>query len=111
MTDPSKHDDNAPNSQTQLQQLEDRLAIARLIHSYCLHFDRNEPEAIAQLFTEDAVVDYGPEVPPIHGRDAIYRGVAQGLAERFAATSHHVSNIEIDFDSEASARSHCYLYA
>jgi len=89
----------------------DRDEIRSLIHAYCFHFDRNEPDDVAALFTEDAVIDYGPEHSPIVGREAIGPTIAVGLRERFKATSHHVSNIEITFDSEDDARSVSYLYA
>ena len=91
--------------------MDDRDAIRSLIHGYCFHFDRNEPEAVAALFTEDATIDYGPEHAPIVGRDAIAPTIAVGLGERFRATSHHVSNIEITFADEDDARSVSYLYA
>ena len=89
----------------------DRDEIRSLIHGYCFHFDRNEPEDVAALFTQDATIDYGPEHPPIVGRDAIAPTIAVGLRERFKATSHHVSNIEIAFAGENDARSVSYLYA
>ncbi len=88
-----------------------RDAIRSLIHGYCFHFDRNEPDEVAALFTQDATIDYGPEHPPIVGRDAIEPTIAVGLRERFEATSHHVSNIEITFVGEDDARSVSYLYA
>ena len=34
-----------------LRELADRQAITALIHGYCFHFDNNEPEAVAALFT------------------------------------------------------------
>jgi len=85
--------------------------IRSLIHGYCLHFDLNEPEEVAALFTGDATIDYGPDHAPIVGRDAIAPTIAIGLRERFNATSHHVSNVEIAFDGEDGARSVSYLYA
>jgi ketosteroid isomerase-like protein len=91
--------------------MDDRDAITSLIHRYCFHFDQNEPEEVAALFTEDATIDYGPEHPPIVGRGAIAPTIAVGLRERFRATSHHVSNIEIAFACEDDARSVSYLYA
>ncbi|NEX46707.1 nuclear transport factor 2 family protein [Pseudotabrizicola algicola] len=94
-----------------LQTLLDREAISALIRAYCYHFDRNEPEQLAALFTPDAVVDYGPEAATLHGADAIHAAVATGLNTTFAATSHHVSNIDIRLESEDFARSICYLYA
>lgn len=99
--------DNAPA----LQHLLDRAAITDLIHAYCLHFDRNEPDALTALFAPDAIVDYGPAMPNLVGVSAIRAAVGAGLANMFAATSHHVSNIMIRFDGSDAATSICYLYA
>lgn len=94
-----------------LQNLIDRSEIADVIHAYCYHFDRNEPDAVSALFTADAVVDYGPEFPAMHGIDTIAPAIARGLRDTFAATSHHVSNIVVTFDGADTAHSVCYLYA
>jgi hypothetical protein len=94
-----------------VQELLDRQAIADLIYAYCFHFDNNEPDAVAALFTADATVDYGPEAPTIVGSSAIATTIAVGLERTFAATSHHVSNIQIFFEGPARARSVTYLYA
>jgi ketosteroid isomerase-like protein len=94
-----------------VRELVDRAAIEGLIHAYCRHFDQNEPERVAALFTEDATVDYGPEFPDIVGASSIAAAVAVGLEQTFAATSHHVSNIEIAFDDSDRATGSTYLYA
>jgi ketosteroid isomerase-like protein len=94
-----------------VRELADRQAIVDLIHAYCFHFDNNEPEAVAALFTADATVDYGPEVPTIVGSAAIGCTIAVGLERTFAATSHHVSNIQIRFHGCDAARAVTYLYA
>src|SRR6056297_3053343 len=69
-----------------LRGLLDKAAIADVIHAYCFHFDRAEPEAVVALFTEDAVVDYGPDVATLTGTDEIRTMVSHGLANFFAAT-------------------------
>ncbi len=94
-----------------VQQLLDRREIEDLIHAYCFHFDRNEPEAVAALFTADAVVDYGPEAETIVGAAHIGSTIAVGLAKTFAATSHHVSNIRLSFQGADEATGVTYLYA
>lgn len=94
-----------------LRRLTDREAIAGLIHAYCYHFDRNEPDDVAALFTPDAVVDYGPETADLIGVAAILAAVGLGLENTFAATSHHVSNVMIQLDGPDTASSICYLYA
>jgi uncharacterized protein (TIGR02246 family) len=94
-----------------LARLLDKDAIAGVIHAYCDHFDRAEPEAVLALFTPDCVVDYGPDVPTMTSRDELAPMVRRGLATFFAATSHHVSNIVIRFDGPDAAHSVSYLYA
>ena len=94
-----------------MQELVDRIEIEQLIYAYCFHFDQNEPEAVATLFPDDAVVDYGPEFPNIVGAASIVETIAVGLERLFAATSHHVSNIQLAFDGPDAATGHTYLYA
>ena len=89
----------------------DKADIADLIHAYCDHFDRAEAEAVVALFTDDAVIDYGPDVAPMTGPAVFGPMIARGLAERFEATSHHVSNIVIRFETADAATSVCALYA
>ncbi|MGD1888817.1 MAG: nuclear transport factor 2 family protein [Cohaesibacteraceae bacterium] len=94
-----------------LQTLLDKAAITDVIHAYCFHFDRAEPEGVLGLFTEDAVVDYGPDVPTMTGLDEIRPMVERGLSSFFAATSHHISNVTISLERADAASSICYLYA
>jgi uncharacterized protein (TIGR02246 family) len=99
------------NLEETVRELVDREAIAGLVHAYCDHFDRNQPEEVAALFTADAVVDYGPEAPTIVGREAIASTIAVGLERTFAATSHHVSNMQVTFEGPDVAHGVTYVYA
>jgi hypothetical protein len=89
----------------------DRDEISALLHAYAWHFDHNEPEAIAGLFTDDAVIDYGPEFPPIRGRETIVDRIRPGLEGIFSATSHHISNISISSGGDGEARGTAYVHA
>jgi ketosteroid isomerase-like protein len=93
-----------------LRRITDRQAITDLIHRYCECFDRNDPQGVAALFTPDAIVDYNPDTPDIRGAD-LAATIAVGLRDTFAATSHHVSNVMIDFDGPDEAHSLCYVDA
>jgi ketosteroid isomerase-like protein len=99
------------NHARSLEGLIDKADITDVIHAYCYHFDRAEPEKVLALFTDDAVVDYGPDVPTMHGVAEIGPMVTRGLSEFFAATSHHISNVTIQFDGPDKAKSVCYLYS
>lgn len=94
-----------------LEGLLDKAAITDVIHAYCTHFDRAEAEEVLSLFTSDAVVDYGPDVPTMTGTAEIRAMVSKGLATFFAATSHHISNIAIGLKGADAARSVSYVYA
>lgn len=96
--------------EARLRALEDREAIADLVHEYARLVDECEPEAVAALFTDDARIDYGPALGgPQQGRAAVDR-FFQGL-HAFARTSHHVSNHQIRFEGEGRACGTVYVLA
>lgn len=91
--------------------LVEKSAIAETIYKYCFFFDRNQPDKLVELFTHDAEVDYGPEVPPLIGQEKIFEMVSKGLRETFLATSHHVSNVLVTISTPERAFSTSYVYA
>ena len=94
-----------------LRQLEDRQAIEDLLFDYCDLVDRYECDAIAGLFTEGCVYDFGPAFGgERRGNTRLARGCARTLAE-YKATSHHVSNIRVRFDGADAADVETALYA
>ncbi|MCY4632545.1 MAG: nuclear transport factor 2 family protein, partial [bacterium] len=90
---------------------DDRAAIADLLYAYAWHLDRNEPEEVGDVFTEDASLDYGPEFPTIVGRREIVVAVARGQQEIFSACSHHISNVRISPDGDGEAAVTSYVYS
>jgi ketosteroid isomerase-like protein len=107
----TRSDEDPMDHAQSLDGLLDKAAITDVIHAYCYHFDRAEAEKVLALFTADAVVDYGPDVPTMTGLDEISPMIERGLASFFAATSHHISNIQIAFERPDAASSVSYLYA
>ncbi|MYI56189.1 MAG: nuclear transport factor 2 family protein [Acidimicrobiia bacterium] len=91
---------------------DDRAAIADLLYAYAWHLDRNEPEEVGEVFSEDASLDYGPEYPTIVGRREIVEAVARGQREIFSGCSHHISNVRISpaGDEEAAVTSYVYSW-
>ena len=69
--------------------------IERLLFDYAFHLDMNHPDALVDLFVDDCEVSYAPNF----GSEGIaaYRETLNGIGSYFQATSHHVSNIAIDF--------------
>jgi len=93
-----------------VQLLEDRASIAHLVHEYARVFDEGDHDAMADLFTEDAKIDYGPGLGgPRQGRETI-RGWLRGIYA-FRRTSHHISNLQVDFEAPDRARGTCYVLA
>ncbi|MCW2672451.1 MAG: hypothetical protein JWP14_1040 [Frankiales bacterium] len=97
-----------------VQKLVDQGDIARVLYDYANFLDLNETEQLLALFTGDCHIAYGPE----HGADGVdaYRETLEsdrfGVGAFFAGTSHHVSNVVIDFvdDNTASVRSVLYAW-
>jgi ketosteroid isomerase-like protein len=100
-------------SSESLEQKLDRIvaegAIKRLIYDYAFHLDMNHPKELADLFIEDCTVVYGPNFGAV-GREA-YAKTLEGIGTYFVGTSHHVSNIVIDFKGENEAEVRSVVYA
>jgi SnoaL-like domain len=92
-----------------LEQLLDRQRIERLLYDYTYHLDMNHPQQMADLFVEDCEVNYAPNFGA-KGK-AAYLKTLEGIGTFFKATSHHVSNICIDFTSDTSANVRAVVYA
>jgi len=85
-----------------LQSLVDRQQISDLLSRYCIALDRMELGELASLFTQDCSVAYGPDVPlRSEGADALARSLERMW--RWSRTSHHLSNVLIEFENEDSA--------
>lgn len=104
--------DNGVPTGAAVRELVARQAIGDAIHAYCRGVDTLDAQAVAALFTTDCVVDYGPGLgQPTRGSAALAERLASGLP-RFAATSHHVSNIEVQLAADGmSATTITYLMA
>jgi hypothetical protein len=81
--------------------LEER-AIARLLYDYSYALDMNWPQEMAALFVDDCKVNYAPNFAAV-GMEA-YKKTLEGIGTFFRATSHHNSNICIDFTSDREAK-------
>ena len=94
-----------------VRELVARQQISDLIHEYCVRVDRYEPEAVAELFFEDSIVDYGPTLGgPEVGRAPLAAKLRSGLGQ-FEATHHQVSNIQLRFTSPDRATGISYVRA
>jgi hypothetical protein len=84
-----------------LQTLIEERAIARMMYQYSYHLDMNQPVEMAALFVDDCEVSYAPNFGASGIED--YKKTLDGIGTFFRGTSHHNSNIVIDFVSETEA--------
>ena len=97
-------------SNARLRRLIDRGEIAELLNRYCIALDRMELGELASLFTEDCSVAYGPDDSlRSEGSAALVRSLARMW--RWTRTSHHLSNVVVDFDDEDTASAVSYVIA
>ena len=97
-------------SDRSLHRLVERRAITEVLIAYCTALDRMDLPRLAALFTEDCKVDYGPEEwLQSRGRGALEKSLARMW--RWSRTSHHLSNVQIDFRDDAEAFVQSYVHA
>lgn len=96
-------------NETTLQRLVDKDEIERLIYDYTYHLDMNHPQDMAALFVDDCEISYAPGFGA-KGKEE-YLKTLEGIGTFFVATSHHVSNVCIDFTGEDTAKARSVVYA
>ena len=93
-----------------LRRLLDKDEIVDLVHRYSYFVDHQLHDQLAELFSEDCVVDYGPGFgPPVRGRKA-FRAML-GAKSGFVATSHHNANVLVTFEGDDRASVLTSVYA
>ena len=101
----------ASDEQGALRRLVDKDEIVDLVHRYSYCVDHRLYDEVAELFTEDCVVDYGPAfAPPVRGRAAL-RKMFGHPGGGFATTSHHNANVLVTFEDDDRASVRTSLYA
>lgn len=96
-----------------VQRLVDEGEIKRILFEYAFHLDAADPEKMIPLFTPDLYIAYGPS-HGAEGADAYLETLSNertGIAAFFGGTSHHVSNVVIDFVDADTAHVRSVLYA
>jgi len=93
-----------------LQALVFRQQIHDVLVRYCVALDRMDLDELASLFTENCRVSYGPD-ERLNSNGA--NGLKQSLERmwRWARTSHHLTNVRIDFDGAEEADVTSYVIA
>ena len=90
-----------------LRRLCDRDEIAWILSEYCNALDCMDLPRLCALFTEDCLVEYGPE-DWLRSRGSAALEKSLTRMWRWSRTSHHLGNVQIEFsaDDEAVVRSY-----
>jgi len=99
----------------ELEQAVDRLvsraAITEALHRYARLIDDGDFDTLTEIFADDCTADYGIREDAILCSPAEVVDWIKTQLRRVRATSHHISNIEIDHLDNDHAASVCYVYA
>lgn len=102
---------NSVENASAVQQLLDIEAIKRLCFDYAFHLDRNDMDAVVGLFIDHCRISYGPlPAAKAEGLGA-YQEMLTAVMYFFSATSHHISNVVVDFENSDQARVRQTLFA
>lgn len=93
-----------------MQQLLDRQEITDVLVEYCCALDRMDLPRLSALFSKDCVVDYGPD-ERLQSRGAAALEKSLERMWRWSRTSHHLGNVSIRIDDDATAQVASYVYA
>ncbi len=75
-------------------------AVRRTVATFCLRVDEYDMPGLADVFTVDCRVDYGPgRGGPLAGRAAVVARIARGQAE-FRRTHHQLGQSVVDLDGD-----------
>lgn len=94
-----------------VRELIDRAAITEVLHTYARLVDERDFAAVAGVFTDDCLAEYGVrEAEILHSSAALADWLRRRLLDG-TATSHHISNVQISFADADHAATTSYVYA
>ena len=97
-------------SNTENLRLIDCQQIEQSLIAYCMQLDRMDLAALAALFTDDCEVDFGDD-PRLKSSGSAALAQSMQRVWRWVRTSHHLSNVVIDFVNDDTANVTSYVYA
>lgn len=99
------------NADTALGQLVSRYAITDVLHRYARLIDEQNFDAVADLFADDCRAEYGVRADDTLNSPAEVVNWIRTQLHGVCATSHHISNVEVEFIDAEHAATVSYLYA
>jgi hypothetical protein len=99
------------DEQAALRRLLDRDSIVDVVHRYSYCVDHRLYDDVVELFTQDCIVDYGPDPGALVRSRAALRQMFGHPDAGFKATSHHNANVLVTFDDDHNATVLTSVYA
>ena len=84
-----------------IARIEDRIEICELRYTYCYRIDDRDWDGYAELFTDDAHLDFGP-IGTFDGRDSVREFAEDIVGARHPFLAHMVHNPIIDIDGDSA---------
>jgi ketosteroid isomerase-like protein len=102
----------AANLETIVRQLKDRVDILETMYAYCRHADNLDADAMTALFTDDCIACFipGSDEYVLKGAEAL-RGFLAGALAGTVSGSHHISNVELTFETPDRVVFQGYMYS
>jgi 3-phenylpropionate/cinnamic acid dioxygenase small subunit len=96
---------------TPVRELTDRAAITDVLFTYARLVDERDFAAVAGVFTDDCLAEYGVrETEILHSAAEVVAWLTGQLPEG-TATSHHISNVQISLPGPDQAEATSYVHA
>ena len=94
-----------------VRELTDRDAITAILHTYARLVDERDFAAMAEVFTDDCLAEYGlREEDTLRSAAAVVDWLTRRLSDG-TATSHHISNVLVTFTGTDHAETTSYVHA
>jgi 3-phenylpropionate/cinnamic acid dioxygenase small subunit len=95
----------------EVRTITDRTAITEVLYTYARLVDERDFAAVAGVFTDDCLAEYGlREDDTMRSAAAVVGWLTRQLADG-TATSHHISNVLIAFTDTDNAETTSYVHA
>ena len=99
------------NVDAAVRELTDRAAITEVLHAYARLVDERDFAAVAGVFTDDCLAEYGlRETDSLRSPAAVADWLTRQLLDG-TVTSRHISNTQISFRDADHAETTSYVYA
>lgn len=94
-----------------LDRLVSRAAITESLHRYARLIDERDFDTLSEIFADECTAEYGSRGGDLLRSSSEVIDWVKTQLRQVRATSHHISNVEIDFIDADHAASVCYVYA